>query len=141
MARILGSLNFPRHLGRGLVDAKLMLRDIKSPAIAATTTEPAIEFFPTICDYFKILVIQRAFTGFTATTELWTISFEVSDSANGTFTEIGKKELNGTAKDHEIAFTGNEIYDILKDSKWMRATATKTGTSVGNLTYGAFIVW
>lgn len=127
---------------KGTYDVNLELRDYTAAAISATTSSTGVEFAVRKQDYFKVVIIADAYTGYVATSAEWTIEVEVSDVVGGTYTAIGTlvpATAAGAAIETELVFGGDQVADIDADAAFIRVTATKTG-SPGNLTYGAFIV-
>lgn len=124
----------------GPVDSLLLLRDIEDGAEAATVSEAGISFPVNAEPEFGVAVAVSSVSGTTDGSNYWTISVEVSDVVGGTYTEVGSYQASGTEESPvKLAFTRSQVMAIDNDAKWVRVTATKTGTSATDITYGAWI--
>jgi hypothetical protein len=120
-------------------DKQMELRDGTASAVAATTSETAIAFTAVAFDVFKVIVYPTAFSAYVAGSAEWTISVEAGLTLGGAFTVIDSVKPNGTTpKTLEMALSGGEIEQAVPGAKYLRVTATKTGTP-GSLIYGAFV--
>ena len=125
-------------------DALTVLRLITAAVLAATTSEagvPLATIAPVIAAYdlFKVIVHDAAYTGYANGTAQWTATVEASTTIGGTYTQVSTPVvLNGSAQNVEVALSGLGVDSAVPGAKYLRVTATKTGTP-GNLVYGAFV--
>lgn len=123
-----------------MFDKELELRSYDATAIAATTSETAIEV-PELAKQmeFCALVNVAAYTGtFAAGSLQWAIAIEVSTAPSSGFVSVGSVVPNGTQQEFKIPLSGDWIQQNKANAIYVRATATKTGAP-GGLTYGAFL--
>lgn len=126
---------------RGYVfDKELELRDIADGAETGTASETAIEFPVRKIDLYKCIVYHSAIGGTIDGSNYWTVTVEVSDAVGGTYTQVATTgPLTATAKEIELPLSGLNATWMDADSGWIRVTATETGATAGNLTYGAYL--
>lgn len=117
-------------------DSALSLRDYAAAAISATTNETAINFRSAKYDDFRVVVDVASQTGYTAGTNQWIISVQVS--TGGAYTTISSVTLNSTQQHIEIPLSGRFVESLVPGATLLRISAAKAGT-VGNLTYGAYV--
>jgi hypothetical protein len=122
-------------------DKTLELRDYGAAALSATGSSTGVELAVRKLDVAKVIIDHGAISGtLTAGTNFWTIAVAVSDVVGGTYTTIATTgELTATASEIELPISGLLATYKDADSAFIRVTATKGGT-IGNLTYGAYIV-
>ncbi|MEL7494634.1 MAG: hypothetical protein AAGJ95_11825 [Cyanobacteria bacterium J06554_11] len=121
-------------------DVDLELRDYDAAAESTTASETGIAFAGRDIDLAKVVVDHAAIGGTVDGSNYWTVSVEISDVVGGTYTEVATTgALAATAATIELPLSGklNEYKDT--DSAFIRVTATETGTTAGDLTYGAYI--
>lgn len=119
-------------------DANLELRDYDAAAISATTNGTAILAYPIQSMEFRAIVDVAAYTSYSAGSAEWTISIGVAATSGGSYTTVGSVTPVGTAARFTIPLSGSHVEGLLSTAKYIRVTATKTG-SPGNLTYGCFL--
>lgn len=127
---------------RGTVDDLLVFRELTDAAISATTSTTGIEIYPTKIEAFKVCIAHLAYTGYSAGVAEWTIAVEVSASLGSGYEAVGTllpATFAGVAAETEIVLGGDQVYGSLSTAKYVRITATKTG-SPGNLTFAAWVV-
>jgi hypothetical protein len=120
-------------------DAALELRDYDAAALSATTSGTGKEFNVRTLMGFKAVIDNAAIGGTVDGSNYWTITIEVSDVIGGTYTAIGSIRLPATAGSYDIPLSGEWAEQLDSDCKFIRVTATETGTTAGNLTYGAYL--
>ncbi len=121
-------------------DSNLELRDYDATALAATGSETGVEFAARATDVFKVVVHHADIGGTVDGSNYWTISVEVSDLVGGAYTEIASTgNLTATNSVIELAISGVDVERLDADAEFIRVTATETGTTAGDLTYGAYI--
>lgn len=122
-----------------MFDAALELRSSTAAALAASAAEAAIAV-PGLSknDTLIASINYSSYSGYVAGTAEWAIALEVSLTATGTFVEVARMTLNGTAKPLEIALSGLQIENAVSGAQSIRVRAIKTGTP-GTLRYGAFL--
>lgn len=121
-------------------DALLELRDYDATAASTTTSETGVAFESRKTDVFKVVVHHAAIGGTVDGSNYWTISVEVSDVQGGTYTEVASTgALAAASAQIELAISGVNVERLDADADWIRVTATETGSTAGNLTYGAYI--
>lgn len=121
-------------------DALLELRDYDAAALSATASETGVALEVRDEDVFKVVVHHAAIGGTVDGSNFWTVSVEVSDTQGGTYTEVASTgALGAAALDIELAISGKDVNRLDADSDWIRVTATETGTTAGDLTYGAYV--
>lgn len=122
-------------------DKQLELRDYSDGAESATASETGVELAVRYFDTAKVVIDHTAIGGTVDGSNYWVVSVEISDLVGGTYTEvINTGNLTATASKIELPLSGllNTYKDA--DSAFIRVTATETGTTAGNLTYGAYVV-
>lgn len=124
---------------RGPVDDLLLLRDIEDGAEAATTAETGVAFNATAQNGYKAVASISSVSGTTDGSNYWTLSVEVSDAIGGTYTEVGSYQATGADEQVEIPLSGSYVEALDADAAWVRVTATKTGTTATDITYGAWL--
>ena len=124
---------------RGPVDDTLLLRDIADGAEAATASETGVAFNPRAQNTYKAVVSVTSVSGTTDGSNYWTLSVQVSDVVGGTYTEVGSYQVAGTKEQIEIPLSGSQVENLDADAAFMRITATKTGTTATDITYGAWL--
>ncbi|MEM9947799.1 MAG: hypothetical protein AAF810_17315 [Cyanobacteria bacterium P01_D01_bin.36] len=121
-------------------DVELELRDYDATAASATASETGKAFEVRAIDTAKVVVHHAAIGGTVDESNYWSVGIEVSDLVGGTYTEIANSgPLPATAGQVEVPISGQQASVLDSDSAFIRVTATKTGTTAGNLTYGAYI--
>jgi hypothetical protein len=121
-------------------DGDLELRPYTDAAESADANETGIEFAVRDIDLAKVVVNHAAIGGTVDGSNYWEINIQVSDVVGGTYTTVATTGILGTAaKTIELPLSGklNEYLDA--DSAFIRVQADETGTTAGNLTYGAYI--
>jgi len=122
-------------------DDALELRDYGDGAESATAAETGIELAVRYFDLAKVVIDHAAIGGTVDGSNYWVISVQISDVVGGTYTEVVTTGILGAAAAKiELPLSGllNTYKDA--DSAFIRVVATETGTTAGNLTYGAYIV-
>lgn len=122
-------------------DKELELRDYGDGAESTDASETGIELAVRFFDTAKVVVNHAAIGGTVDGSNFWTVTVEISDVVGGTYTEVATTgALAATAAEIELPLSGllNTYKDA--DSAFIRVSATETGTTAGNLTYGAYIV-
>jgi hypothetical protein len=122
-------------------DKALELRDYGAAALAATGSSTGVEFAVRKFDVAKVIIDHGAISGtLTPATNFWTVTVEISNVVGGTYTVIASTgELTATKSQIELPISGLLATYKDADAAFIRVTATKGGT-IGNLTYGAYIV-
>lgn len=121
-------------------DENLKLRDYSAAALTTTASETGVAFDVLSIDTAKVVVHHAAIGGTVDASNYWTISVEVSDLVGGTYTEIATSQpLGADANNVEIPISGALAEQLDSDAAFIRVTATETGTTAGNLTYGAYV--
>lgn len=122
-------------------DAELELRDYGDGAESTTVSETAKEVAVRFLDVAKVVINHAAIGGTVDGSNFWTISVEISDLVGGTYTEIATTgALGETADEIELPISGLLAQYKDADAAFIRVTATETGTTAGDLTYGAYLV-
>lgn len=112
-------------------DSETVIREKNATALSATGAETAISFTQ---GYDLLVVVNTAaYSSYTASTALWTITVEAS-ADNSTFDVLRTFVTNGTAQQFDTAISKQEMANY----SYIRTKATKTGTP-GNLSYSSFI--
>lgn len=120
------------------VDALLLLRDAANDtAESATGSEAAKYFCASNIDLAKVAVEYEDISGVDGSNH-WAIAVEVSDTENGTYTEIANSGPLPATGPVEVPISGLHAASLDFEPKWIRATATKTGTA-GDVNYSAFV--
>lgn len=119
-------------------DKNLELYDIATAAISATTNGTALAIDATDIIEYDVVVNPVAYTGFVAGTAQWTISVGAATTVGGTYNTVTSIVLDGTTTQRFIALSGAMVSGVTPGAKFLRVTATKTGTP-GNLQFGAFL--
>ncbi|MEH2393696.1 MAG: hypothetical protein V7K21_19215 [Nostoc sp.] len=127
-----------------LLDAYLILRDLTTAVVIATTTAEAANtnVNPAEVGYYKAVVDVVAHTGYVASSAQWVITIEAS-ADNVTFVPVGTVIPTGVAGRFQVPLSGEWVEKNLPNTPYpniiyTRAKATKIG-SPGNLNYGAFL--
>lgn len=123
------------------VDASLILRDITDGAESGTASETGVALPVRYLDLAKAVINHNAIGGTVDGSNYWTITIEISDVVGGTYTQVATTGALAAAKNEiELPLSGllNKYKDA--DSAFIRVTATETGTTAGNLTYGCYLV-
>ena len=121
-------------------DSELELRDYNAAALSATGSETGVAFEVRSIDVAKVVVHHAAIGGTLDGSNYWTVSVEISDLVGGTYTEIASTgALTADATELELPISGSMAEALDADAAFIRVTATETGTTAGNLTYGAYI--
>ena len=121
-------------------DGDLELRDYDAAALSATASETGKNFEIRAVDTVKVVVHHAAIGGTVDGSNFWTVSVQVSDLVGGTYTEVASTgALTAAAATIELPISGVDVTRLDADADWVRVTATETGTTAGNLTYGAYI--
>jgi hypothetical protein len=121
-------------------DGDLELRPYTDSAETGDANETGIEFAVRNIDVAKVVIDHAAIGGTVDGSNYWEINIQVSDVVGGTYTTVATTGILGaTASRIEIPLSGkfNEYKDA--DSAFIRVQADETGTTAGNLTYGAYI--
>jgi len=63
----------------------------------------------------------------------------VSDSINGTYSSVAGVELLGEADNYSIALSGDYVYSVNPDAKFIRIRITKFGVPTSDVTLGAYL--
>jgi len=122
-------------------DKQLELRDYGDGAESADANETGIELAVRDFDLAKVVIDHAAIGGTVDGSNYWEINVQVSDVVGGTYTTVATTGiLAATAAQIELPLSGllNEYKDA--DSAFIRVQADETGTTAGDLTYGAYIV-
>lgn len=122
-------------------DKALELRPYTDAAESADASETGIELAVRAFDVAKVVVSHAAIGGTVDGSNYWEVNVQISDVVGGTYTTVATTGILGaTAAQIELPLSGklNEYKDA--DSAFIRIQADETGTTAGNLTYGAFIV-
>jgi hypothetical protein len=122
-------------------DKLLELRDYGDGAESADANETGKELAVRDFDTAKVVIDHAAIGGDVDGSNYWVINVQVSDLVGGTYTTVATTGILGTAAAKiEIPLSGkfNEYAD--DDSAFIRVQADETGTTAGNLTYGAYVV-
>lgn len=121
-------------------DSLLELRDYDDAAVSATTSETGISFEVRMIDNAKVVVDHAAIGGTVDASNYWTVAVEISNVVGGTYTEIATTgALGATAASIELPISGEFADYKDNDAAFIRVTATETGTTAGDLTYGGYI--
>lgn len=121
-------------------DKELELRDYAAAAESATVSETGVELAVRHLDVAKVVIDHAAIGGTVDGSNFWAISVEVSDLVGGSYTEIATtRALGATANQIELPISGLFAEYKDADAAFIRVTATETGTTAGNLTYGAYV--
>lgn len=121
-------------------DVLLELRDYDAAALTTTASETGVEFAARDENTFKVVVHHAAIGGTVDGSNYWTVSVEVSDLVGGTYVEVASTDaLGADANEIELVISGKNVQRLDADAAFIRVTATETGTTAGNLTYGAYI--
>ena len=121
-----------------IFDKDLELYDLATAAISATTNGTPRAIDATDIIEYDVVVNPVAYTGFVAGTAQWSISVGAAATVGGTYNPVASIVLDGTATQRVIALSGAMISSITPQAKFLRVTATKTGTP-GILQFGAFL--
>ena len=119
-------------------DKNLELYDLATAAISATTNGAPLAIDATDIVEYDVVVNPVAYTGYVAGTAQWAISVGAATTVGGTYNTVATIVLDGTATQRFIALSGAMIAGVTPQAKFLRVTATKTGTP-GNLQFGAFL--
>lgn len=121
-------------------DVLLELRDYDAAAVAASTAETGKAFDVRKIDTAKVVVHHAAIGGTVDASNYWQVAVEISDVVGGTYSQLAISEpLTATASQLEIVLSGITATLVDADSAFIRVRAVETGTTAGNLTYGAYI--
>lgn len=121
-------------------DALLELRDYDAAAVSTTTSETGKAFEVRTIDVAKVVVHYADIGGTVDGSNYWTVSVEVSNVVGGTYTEIASSGvLPAAGSSIEVVISGITAEALDADAGFIRVTATETGSTAGNLTYGAYI--
>lgn len=121
-------------------DKALELRDYGAAALSATGSSTGIEFAVRDFDVAKVIIDHGPITGTLSADNFWVVTVEISNLVGGTYTPIATTySLTAVTSQIELPISGLLASYRDADAAFIRVTATKGGT-IGNLTYGAFIV-
>lgn len=121
-------------------DALLELRDYDAAAESTTASETGVEFAVRMIDVAKVVVDHAAIGGTVDGSNYWTVTVEVSDVVGGTYTQIATTgALGAAAATVELPISGANATALDTDAAFIRVSATETGSTAGDLTYGAYI--
>ena len=89
---------------------------------------------------YVALIDTTVTTGTVDGSNYYTLQLEGSDAVGGTYYSIGNPiVLPATAGSYQVAFTSEQLNDIIADADYFRVTATKTGSTATAVTYTAQI--
>ena len=121
-------------------DKVLELRDYDAAALADTASSTGVEFAVRDFDLAKVIIDHGAISGTLSEANFWVVTVEISNVVGGTYTAIATTGNLGASKARiELPISGLLATYKDADAAFIRVTATKGGT-IGNLTYGAYIV-
>lgn len=92
--------------------------------ITETTSTPAIEFDLTAVSTVRCVIANEGYTGYESGVEEWSIAIEVSDTIDGTFVIIKSEVVPGSPNHYHFGLSGETIYKIKPDAKFVRLTAS-----------------
>lgn len=120
-------------------DKATELRNYSAAAVTGDTNGTGIEYYSLLEISFRVIVKWAAIGGTVDGSNFWTINVQVSDTLGGTYVTIGSHVLPAAAGEVPLSFTGKYVESKLSNAKFIRVQADETGTTAGDLTYGAFI--
>ena len=122
-------------------DKRLELRDYGDGAETGSADETGKELAVRDLDLAKVVVSHAAIGGTVDASNYWAINVQISDVVGGTYTTIATTDkLAAAAAEIELPLSGKLASYLDADSAFIRVQAVETGTTAGNLTYGAYIV-
>lgn len=127
------------------LDVLLMLRDIQDGAETTTAAETPILFKVEKIKTAAIVINQNAIGGTVDSSNYWTITVTAADNQamSSPTTLYNSGNLTAAKKQIRVPLEGKAA-ELMRtagesESVYIRVTATETGTTAGNLTYGAYI--
>lgn len=126
-----------------MVDSLLILRDITDGAESTTAAEAGVSVNAEKLCYYKAVVHHNAIGGTVDGSNYWTLTIEASDN-NSDWVTIASRQLAAAAARYDIAIEGEDVASFMaasgeNEAIYMRVVATETGTTAGDLTYGAHL--
>lgn len=128
-----------------MLDTLLLLRDINDGAETGTATETAIAISVEKLPKCTVVVQKNAIGGTVDSSNYWAISVLAADNSSMTnaTTLYDTGALSATAEQIRIPLEGKAA-ELLRtsgedESVYLAVKATETGTTAGNITYGAYL--
>jgi hypothetical protein len=128
------------------LDKALELRDYAATAIAVTTAGAAVSFYSAATTAFEIVLRNAAIGGTVDGSNLWTITVTADNESSFTSPiTLLTHVLPATAGNRRFIVPSEEVQRLAGIASMatapnlIRVTATETGTTAGDLTYGCWI--
>lgn len=127
------------------IDTLLVLRDIQDGAETTTAAETPISLKVEKLSTATVVINQSAIGGTVDSSNYWTLTITAADTVgmSNPTTLYNSGNLTAAAKTIRVPLEGYAA-ELMRtsgenESIYIRITATETGTTAGNLTYGAYV--
>jgi len=122
-------------------DANTEIVDIDGVSVSATTSSTGVNINGTnVGDmtYLALFNVSVA-SGTIDASNYFTLQLEVSDAVGGTYVAVGGPVTVTSTGVFEVAVHSEEIEKAITSADYFRVTATKTGTTATDITYGCHL--